>query len=95
MAETQSYHEVFSYIRNGQYPEDIGKDKKRSLRRKAQKLVLNDGMLYYTGCKDGQPRRWVHDAEEQTRIITACHSDKLAGHFGRDKTRDKVCENCP
>ena len=32
----------------------------------------------------------VHDKEEQERVLHACHSDKLAGHFGRDKTREKV-----
>ena len=40
-------------------------------------------------CSSSQVR-WVHDKEEKERILHASHSDKLAGHFGRDKTREKV-----
>ena len=36
-------------------------------------------------------RHWIVDDEERKRILTSCHSDNLGGHFGRDKTRNKVC----
>ena len=31
------------------------------------------------------------DAKRREEIIESLHSDKLSGHFGRDKTRQKVC----
>ena len=36
------------------------------------------------------PRQWITEAEQQLKIIGACHADKLGGHFGRDKTREKI-----
>ena len=46
---------------------------------------------FFVGKKNSQPKRWVHNTDEQEKILKACHYDKLAGHFGRDKTREKVC----
>ena len=81
----------FHYLRHNEHPIDFLKDQGRDLRRKAQKFVLEDGALFFIGQKNGQPERWVHSRDEQQQILKACHSDKLAGHFGRDKTREKVC----
>jgi len=91
MAETKAYNEVFYYLRDNQYPDDFTKDQKRIIRRKAQNFVLDDGALFFVGKKNSQPKRWVHNTDEQEKILKACHYDKLAGHFGRDKTREKVC----
>ena len=92
MAETKTYNEVFNYLRDNEYPIDFSKDQKRNLRKKALKYVLEDGALYFIGQKKGEPKRWVHCQDEQQKILRACHSDKLAGHFGRDKTREKRWE---
>ena len=81
----------FHYLRHNEHPIDFLKDQGRDLCRKAQKFVLEDGALFFIGQKNGQPERWVHSRDEQQQILKACHSDKLAGHFGRDKTREKVC----
>ena len=93
MAETKLYNDVFHYLRDSQYPEGCNKDQKRNLRKKALKFILENGALFFVANENSQPKRWVHDNEEQKRILHACHSDKLAGHFGRDKTREKVCKN--
>lgn len=94
MAETSTYDEVFYYLRDNKYPDDFMKDQKRNLRKKAQKFALDNGALFYIGMgKNDLPRRWVYNKDEQQKILAACHSDKLAGHFGRDKTREKVCAN--
>ena len=29
--------------------------------------------------------------KDRRKILESCHSDNLAGHFGRDKTRHKIC----
>ena len=93
MAETKLYNQVFQYFRDNQYPEGWTKDQKRNLRKKAQKFFLDDGALFFVANENSEPKRWVHDKEEEERILHACHSDKLAGHFGRDKTREKVRYN--
>ena len=92
MAETKAYNEVFHYLRNNEYSIDFLKYQKRNLRKKALKFVLEDGALFFIGQRKGEPKRWVHCQEEQQKIMKACHSDKLAGHFGHDKTREKVCK---
>ena len=48
-------------------------------------MIIIDNELYYGGT-----RKWIADKTQQTSIIYACHSDKLGGHFGRDKTREKI-----
>ena len=90
MSEAKSYGEIFTFIRDNQYPDGFSKDQKRNLRKKASKFFLEDSVLFYAGQRNSQPRRWIYDLEEQRRVLAACHSDNLAGHFGRDKTRNKV-----
>ena len=67
MAETKAYNEVFYYLRDNQYPDDFIKDQKRNLQRKAQKFVLDDGALFFVGQKNSQPKRWVHNTDEQEK----------------------------
>jgi hypothetical protein len=90
MAELTAYEEVFHYLRDNKYPDSYNKDQKRNLRKRSQKFVLENGVLFYKGSNSSELRRWVPNVDEQTKILTACHSDKLAGHFGRDKTKHKV-----
>lgn len=92
MAKMNAYNEVFNYLRDNEYPINFLKYQKRNLRKKALKFVLEDGALFFIGQRKGEPKRWVHCQEEQQKIMKACHSEKLAGHFGRDKTREKVCK---
>ena len=94
MDEKAAYDEIFNFLYDGSYLSDADKDQKRNIRKKAGKFILNDGALFYVGSTKGNssPRRWVSDAEEQREIIAACHGDKFGGHFGRDKTRDNVCQ---
>ena len=88
MAETKLYNQVC------QYPKDRTKDQKRNLRKKAQKFFLDDGALFFVANENSEPKRWVHDKKELERILHACHSwDKLAVHFGLDKTREKGLYN--
>ena len=77
MADTTAYEEDFHYLRDNQYPDIFTKDQKRNLRKKAQKFVLENGVLFYIGKESSQPRRWVHNADEQKHFLAACHSDKL------------------
>ena len=65
MAETTAYEEVFHYLRDNQFPDIFTKDQKRNLRKKAQKFVLENSVLFYIGVDSSQPRWWVHNADEQ------------------------------
>ena len=95
MTETESYIEVFNYY-CGNYPDGATKEQKRLIHKKSTSFQLNDGMLFFVG-KNGKesesPQRWVHREDEQQRILHACHSERLAGHFGGGKTTEKVCES--
>jgi hypothetical protein len=84
MADLTAYEEVFHYLRDNEYPNFYNKDQKRNLRKRSQKFVLENGVLFYKGKDNSEPRRWVLNVDEQKKILTACHSDKLDGHFGRD-----------
>ena len=96
MTEEKSHDEIFYYLRDGQYPNDFTKDQKRNLRKKAQKFALLEdveGALFFVGHdRRKEPKRWVHNIDEQQNILIACHQDdKIDGeHLGRDKTRKKV-----
>ena len=79
-----NYDTVFQYLHSGSYPDGVSDNRKRAIRNRATKFTIVDGVLFYA------QRQWINDEENQKRIIESCHSDKLGGHFGRDKTREKV-----
>lgn len=94
MAKKQTpvtYCEVFKYFSSAsKYAVDCSDARKRSIRRFADNVVLEDGVLFYirdSECK----RRWISDKKTQQEILQSLHDDPSGGcHFGRDKTRDKV-----
>ena len=51
-AETALVEKAFLYARNKRYPENCTKNEKRCIRRKAERLVAKEGVLYYKK-KDG------------------------------------------
>lgn len=82
------YDIVFQYLLLKEYPPDVSENRQRAIRRRANKFVLKDGILHYSSKETLKP--WITDEKKQQNIIQACHADKLGGHFGRDKTREKV-----
>ena len=82
------YSVVFDYVQSQKYPEDCEENKKRAIRRKAQKFSVRNGVLFYT--YNGHNQEWICEVNKQRQIIEAAHGDKLGGHFGRDKTREKI-----
>lgn len=91
MEEETKHNEVFEYLHANVYSDGFNKDQKRNLRKRAEKFRLENATVYFIGSGGKQqPKRWVAKRSEQLKILEACHSDKLASHFGRDKTRDKV-----
>ena len=82
-----NYETIYDYLHCGKYPVGSNDNQKRATRNKAKKFIIQDGVLHYV-TKSGL-RQWVTNQEQQRKIIEACHADKLGGHFGRDKTREK------
>ena len=83
-----SYEVVFEYLRGSEYPDGADANKKRAIRKKAKHFVIKDGILFYSS--DDKLKQWITSEERQKQIVESCHADKLGGHLGRDKTREKV-----
>ena len=83
------YQAVLQYLSSGTYPISSTSNNKRAIRAKSAKFVLDSGVLFLVQ-KDHPRRQWISSREQQQNILFACHSDKLGGHFGRDKTREKI-----
>ena len=79
------------YVTSATYLPNLLEKEKRNIRRSSKKFFVEEGYLMYIEKQSRPPRRWIVDDEERKRILTSCHSDNLGGHFGRDKTRNKVC----
>jgi len=64
----------FQYLRDNQYPEGWKKDQEQNLGKKAQNFFLDDGVLFFIAANENsEPKRWMHDKEEQERVLHACH----------------------
>ena len=83
-----TYEVVFTYLHKGKYPEDSSDNRKRAIRNKSKKFTIRDGVLFYSA--HGKLREWINSKKRHKHIVESCHADKLGGHLGRDKTRDKV-----
>lgn len=66
------------------YPPNLSKDKKRAVRKRAATLECNKGEVFIVK-KKGRVRV-VTSAEEQRKVLVACHSEPTSGHFGVTKT---------
>ena len=72
------------------YPQDISKDRKRAVRKRAQTLKIENGDVFVE--KKGKKMRVVTSKTEQMVIVRSCHSDPTSGHFGLTKTWKRVAE---
>ena len=80
MKMEEGHDTILRYVQLKQYPEGASTNQKRSLRRKSEKFVLRDGLLYYSS--SGTLRQWISSKEKQNQVIAACHTDNLGGHLG-------------
>ena len=94
--ESDEYKCIYDYLTYGEYPAVARKSMKREIRRRATKYVVNGQMLFVTN--GNETKRVVCTDDERTSIMRACHEGvstskearALGGHFGRDKTYQKV-----
>ena len=84
----EAYNQIYDYKSYFRYPDGLSKERKRELRRKASKYTLKDDIFLLK-----QPKvdsRWWTEGKD----FQITYSDQLSGHFGRDKTRDKIWSRC-
>ena len=94
-----TYQEVFTFLSNAtdRYAQGCPDTRKRAIRKFANKIDIEDGVLFYIHCQDKDKRsvpskrQWIGDKEMQQQILQSVHDNAAGGcHFGRDKTRDKI-----
>ena len=64
------------------------KKTKKGNKKKAQKFSIGDGILFYTAANHDQ--QWIAEKTKQQQFVKTCHGNIFGGHFGRDKTREKI-----
>ena len=82
------YQNLVDFLHSKAYPSGFTTNKKRALRQQAATMVEKHGILYYSRI-DQSLRRIIVDSAEKIGLMSACH-DGIEGHFGRDKTLNKV-----
>ena len=83
---------AITYKNYGSYPSNSLKDKKRAIRKRAERLEIDKGELFLLRKNGKQKVKIIADPEEQKRILEACHSDHTFGHFGVTKTCKRITE---
>ena len=68
------------YVLNKTYHCELEKDKKRSVRKRAATLVLEDGEVFVQ--QKNRKVKVIRSREDQLLSVQACHSDPTSGHFG-------------
>ena len=95
----ERYKELVEYLRGTQhgrptYPLGFTTNQKRGLRQQAACFEEKDGVLFHSStdsCAERKRlRRVVVAVAEKNRLIQACHDGINGGHYGRDKTLNKV-----
>ncbi|KAI6660697.1 Gag-pol fusion protein [Oopsacas minuta] len=96
------YDQIYEYSAFKRYPLNSSKNERRIIRRKSyEHFFTADGLLHYSAVsttkalKSANPldRTWrtvVRSCDEGERVLESCHSSDFGGHFGRDKTYEKV-----
>lgn len=83
---------AITYKTDGTYPSSSSKDRKRAIRKRAERLEIVKGELFFLRKNGKQKVKIITDPNEQKRILEACHSDVTSGHFGVTKTCKRLTE---
>ena len=94
-----TYQEAFRYLSEShgeRYVQGATESRKRAIRKFTnERVTLNNGVLYYSESNSESEkinRQWIQNKELKEQILQSIHDNRMGGcHFGRDKTREKVC----
>ena len=97
VVENDSEHDeildaAITYKTDGTYPCNSSKDRKRAIRKRAERLEIVKGELFFLKKNGKQKVKIITNPKEQKRILEACHSDVTSGHFGVTKTCKRLTE---
>ncbi|XP_076065010.1 uncharacterized protein LOC143039042 [Oratosquilla oratoria] len=88
--ENALVEKAVQYLLDKSYPESCSRQDKRSVRRKAQRLVTSEGQIYYKK-RNGSYVRYIMDPEERAQILSSCHVNGTT-HMGIKRTLAHVTE---
>ena len=84
--------DAITYKTDGTYPSNSSKDRKPAIQKRAERLEIIKGELFFVK-KNGKKRaKIITDPKEQKCILEAYHSDVTSGHFGVTKTCKRLTE---
>ena len=84
------YADIVNYLVTGQIPPQWTSQQKRNFLEDIKKYYFDDPYLFKY-CPDQLMRRCVPN-DDQSRILTFCHSEAYGGHFSARKTADKILQ---
>ena len=85
------YADIVNYLVTGQSPTQWTSQQKKKFLTDIKKYYIDDPYLFKY-CPDQLMRRCVPN-DEQTRILTFCHSEACGEHFSARKTTDKILQD--
>ena len=94
----ECYDQLFDYLRCKSYPPGAKREHKRCLRKRAEKFVLVDGMLYYTTMSKDKKNclqlKVIRDINERMTVIKKFHVDSndLGRHNSKEWTAELVSQ---
>ena len=83
---------AITYKIDGTYPSNSSNDRKRTIRKRAERLEINKRELFLLRKNGEQKVKIITEPEEQKLILEACQSDVTSGHFGITKTCKRLME---
>ena len=81
---------AIEYKISSAYPNGLSKVKKRLVRKRASRLIAQDGEIFIQ--RKGRRVKVVTAEDDRQRILRSCHFDSTSGHFGVTKTWKRVAE---
>jgi len=90
MSDRKVFDDLILYCSSKSYRPDVSNDYKRIIRRKSQNFFVEKGELFRKDKSRKTKRRVIMDKVEN--IIFACHEGVGGGHFGVNKTVEKINE---
>ena len=94
----ECYDQLFDYLRSKSYPPGAKREHKRCLRKRAEKFVLVDGILYYTTLSKDKKSclqlKVIRDINERMTVIKKFHVDSndLGRHNSKEWTAELVSQ---
>ena len=86
------YDVTLQYLVSGKYPENVTKQEKQVIRKRAKQYRAKDGQLFCVSKNKSKDEECValviKDIKRRRQIFDRCHGD----HEGRDRTQAKIVQ---